>query len=155
MMEDESADAGLRVHHHAFGEVDADFLWAQEEPDAGLVFEIRAGGITKAVALATKTVLEAVGHRERRWIREAPVFANPPVLPLGACFCCFNRERLKAVREKIAARRFCGFGPLANTSACADNEKRDVIAGAVGSRQRVVAKAQIAGGTLALEVESG
>src|ERR1700752_4679344 len=101
MMEDDGPNAGFRVHHHAFGKVDADFLWAQEEPDAGLVFEIRAGGITKAVALATITGLKAVAHRERRWIGGAPVFANPPVQPLGACFGCFNRQRLKAVREKI------------------------------------------------------
>ena len=52
MMEDEGADAGFRVHHHPFGEVNSDFFGTQEEPDTGLVFEIRTSGIAEAVALA-------------------------------------------------------------------------------------------------------
>ena len=29
MMEDERANAGLRFHHEAFGQLDADFFWAE------------------------------------------------------------------------------------------------------------------------------
>jgi len=112
-MEDEGADAGFRVHHHAFGEVDADFLRTQEEPDAGLIFEIGASWIAKAVTLATVARSEAVGHGERWRIGEAPIFADSAMQPFGAGFGCFNRQRLKAVRKKIAAGGFCCFGAVA------------------------------------------
>src|ERR1700722_8265019 len=154
MMEDEGADAGFRVHHHAFGEVDADFLRTQEEPDAGLVFEVRTSRITKTVALAAIARGEAVGHGERWRIGEAPIFADSAMQPFGAGFGCFNRQRLKAVRKKIAAGGFCCFGAVAAARACGDDEKGDVIAGAVRCGEDVVAQAEVVGRTLALEMKS-
>src|SRR5579864_6308280 len=154
MVENEGADAGFRVHHHALGEVDTDFLRAQEQPDAGLIFEIWASGIAKAVTLAAIARGEAVGHRERGWIGEAPIFADSAVQPFGAGFGCFNRQRLKPVRIKIAARGFCSLGTVANAGACGDNEERDVIARAIRSREDVVAQAEIAGRALTLEMKS-
>src|SRR5580693_2253738 len=100
MMEDEGADAGFRVHHHAFGEVDADFLRTQEEPDAGLIFEIGASWIAKAVTLATVARSEAVGHGERWRIGEAPIFADSAKPAIRGRFGRFQPPRLKAVRKK-------------------------------------------------------
>ena len=52
MLENERADAGFGIHHHAFGKLHADFFGAQKLPDADLIIEIRARGISKAVAFA-------------------------------------------------------------------------------------------------------
>ena len=41
MMEDHRADAGLRLHHHAFGQLHADFLGLQQLPDALLIVQVR------------------------------------------------------------------------------------------------------------------
>src|SRR3984957_8377793 len=154
MMEDEGADAGFRVHHHAFGEVDADFLRTQEEPDAGLVFEVRTSRITKTVALAAIARGEAVGHGERWRIGEAPIFADSAMQPFGAGFGCFNRQRLKAVRKKIAAGGFCCFGAVAAASACTDYKTLGGCAGAIRCGDDVVAQAEIAGWILTLEMKS-
>jgi len=40
VVEDQGADAGFGVHHHAVCEVDADFFWVEELPQALLVFEV-------------------------------------------------------------------------------------------------------------------
>src|SRR5580700_6264687 len=124
MMEDEGADAGFWVHHHALSEMNADFLRTQEEPDAGLIFEIGASWIAKAVTLATVARSEAVGHGERWRIGEAPIFADSAMQPFGAGFGCFNRQRLKAVRKKIAAGGFCCFGAVADASAALTTKAR-------------------------------
>src|ERR1700729_1423212 len=65
MMEDQRADAGFGVHHHAFGEMYADFFRFQKHPYAGLVVEIRTGGIAETVAFAAITRSETLGHGER------------------------------------------------------------------------------------------
>src|SRR5580658_8092455 len=53
MMEYESAHACFGVHHHSFGEVDANILGTKQHPDPGLIFQIRAGGIPETIALAS------------------------------------------------------------------------------------------------------
>ena len=86
MMEHQGADAGLRVHHHAFGKLDADFFRAAATSTALLIVEIRARRIAEAVALAAIARREALLHRHRRRIGKAPVFADAAVQPLGAAF---------------------------------------------------------------------
>src|SRR5579859_8272125 len=49
------ADARLGLHHHALGELYADFVRLQQFPDALLIVQIRTSGIPKAVALAAVT----------------------------------------------------------------------------------------------------
>ena len=55
---------------------------------------------------------------------------------------------------KIAAGRLCGFSAVADTSARGDNEKRDMIAGAVYCGKDVITEAKITGRILALEMKS-
>ena len=51
MLEHERAHARFGVHHHAFGELDADFVGTQQLPDSGLIIEIGTRWVAKAVAL--------------------------------------------------------------------------------------------------------
>src|SRR6185369_6922809 len=55
MVEHHGADAGLGLHHHAFGELDADLLRPQQRPQSSLVVEVRTGRVSEAVALAAIT----------------------------------------------------------------------------------------------------
>src|ERR1700758_435004 len=78
MMEDERADAGLGIHHHSFREVDVDLFGVEQGPDSSLVFEVRAGRIAEAVALAAIARGEALRHGQTGPIGEAPVLPNAP-----------------------------------------------------------------------------
>jgi hypothetical protein len=44
MVEHQRADAGFRLHHHAFRQPHADVFGPQQLPDALLIVQIRAGG---------------------------------------------------------------------------------------------------------------
>src|SRR5579864_7771198 len=52
VVEHHGADARLRVHHHALGQVHADFFGLQQRPEALLVIEVGTCGIPEAVPLA-------------------------------------------------------------------------------------------------------
>ena len=97
MVEHQGADAGFRLHHHAFGEAHADFLGAQQLPDALLVVQVGAGGIAEAVALAAVAGGEAVVHGEGGRIGEAPILADAAVQPFGGGFGGFDGQRLDGV----------------------------------------------------------
>ncbi len=124
MVKDERADAGFGVHHHAFGEMHADFFGTQEHPDAGLVVEIGAGGIAEAVAFAAIARSKTVGHGHRGRIGEAPIFADAAMQPFSAGFGGFDGESLEAVGEKITAGGFGFFGAFADPGSGGDYEKR-------------------------------
>ena len=117
MMEHKRADAGLGIHHHSFRQIHADFLRPQQHPEARLVFEIRACGIAKTVALAAIARGEAVGHGHRWRIRETPIFADAAMQPFGAGLGGFERQCLQTVRKKIVPRGLRVFGLLADARA--------------------------------------
>src|SRR5579862_453757 len=50
VMEDQRAHAGLRFHHHAFREMDADIIWPEQLPNPLLIIQIGARRIAEAVA---------------------------------------------------------------------------------------------------------
>ena len=164
MVEDQRANAGFGVHHHAFREMDTNFFGFQEHPYAGLVVEIRAGGIAEAVTFAAVTRSETLGHGERGRIGEAPIFADASVQPFGAGFGGFDGESLEAVGKKITAGGFGFFGAFADSGSGGDYEEREMIAldificaiivGALRIwRQDVIAQAKLFAYTLALEMK--
>src|SRR5579864_9259837 len=104
MVEHQRADAGFRFHHHAFGELHADFFWAQQFPDTLLVVEIWACGVAEAVAFAAVPGGEALLHGHGRRIREAPILADSAVQPFRASFSGLDGESLESMRLKVESR---------------------------------------------------
>src|SRR5262249_50238394 len=124
MMEDQRADAGFRIHHEAFGELNADFFKPQELPDAGLILQIRANRITEAVALTAIARSQALRHNHLQRVREAPVLTDAAVQPFGAALCHFNNQSLQAVTQEIIAFVLNLLRALANSFANGHDEKR-------------------------------
>src|SRR5208283_1762492 len=60
MMEHQSTHRRFRVHHEAFGQLDTDVFGLEKFPNAGLIFQRRAGGVAEAVAFALVAGLEPV-----------------------------------------------------------------------------------------------
>src|SRR5215475_9652430 len=142
MMEDQRADAGFRIHHEAFGELNADFFGPQELPDAGLILQVGASRITEAVALAAIARSQALRHGHLGRVGEAPVLTDAAVQPFGAALCRFNGQSLQAVTQEIVAFVLGLLRTLANSFAGRHDEEREMVALAVFGRQNIIAKAQ-------------
>src|ERR1700735_3322377 len=97
MVEDQGADAGFRIHHHAFGEMHADFFGPQEHPDAGLVVEAGASWIAAAVTLPAVARSKTLGHGQSGRTGETRVSAKAAMQPFGTGFGAFDCERLHTV----------------------------------------------------------
>jgi hypothetical protein len=81
MVEHQRADAGCRVHHHAFGELHADVFGTQQFPHRQLVVQVGAGGVAEAVTLPAIARREALLHGHRGRIGEPPILADAAVQP--------------------------------------------------------------------------
>src|SRR5262249_59305119 len=90
VVDDQGGDGGLRVHHEALGQVDADSLAWEEAEDRRLVGEIGARRVAGAVALAAVAGLEAIRHRQLRRIRQGPALSDLPVQPRGRALAGFD-----------------------------------------------------------------
>src|ERR1035441_2507601 len=95
MVEDEGADAGLRLHHHAFGQLHADIAGLEQLPHALLIVQIGTRRVAEAVALAVLLRREGIvdGHGGR--VGEAPIFADAAVQPLRRGLGGFEAWALK------------------------------------------------------------
>ena len=71
-MEYERGNARLRLHHHSLGQPDPDSIRREEFEEGLLPVEVRAGGVTKAVALAPIVRAEKLPGLESVRICEAP-----------------------------------------------------------------------------------
>src|ERR1017187_8846553 len=94
MVEDDGAHAGLRLHHHAFGQLDADIAGLEQLEHAPLIVQVGTRGIAEAVALAVVLRREAVVHGHGGGIGEAPIFADAAMQPLRRRFGGFDGQRL-------------------------------------------------------------
>src|SRR5207249_4381637 len=101
MVEYERANARLGLHHHALGELYADFVRLQQFPDALLIIQIGTCRIPKAVALAAIARSEALLHGHGGRVGEAPVLTDAAVQPLGAALGSLDGQRLQGVRFEI------------------------------------------------------
>ena len=153
MVEDQRADAGLGVHHHAVGELDADLLRLEQAPQDGLVVEVGAGRVAEAVALAAVAGREAVLHRQLRRVRKAPLGAQPRVQPLRRRLGGLDGEGLDSVAGEELARLLGGQRTRAHPLARPDDEGRDRVADAAARRQHEVGEAQPPRPGLARELE--
>src|SRR6202007_2171897 len=126
----------------------------EQLPEAGLVFEVGAGGVAEAVTLAAIARSETLGHGELGRIGEAPIFADAAVQPFGAGFGGFDGERLEAVGFEVVAVVLGFFAALADAFAGGHDNKGDVIALAVLGREDIIAEAEKIAEALALEIES-
>src|SRR5579859_201820 len=142
MMKDQRADAGFGVHHEAFGKLHPDFFRLEQLPDAGLIFQVGARRITKAVALAAIARSESLRHGHLGGIGEAPVFADPAMQPFGAALRRFDSQGLQAVAEKIIPFVFCLFGALTDTFTCCNNKECEVVAAAALRGEDIIAQAK-------------
>src|SRR5579885_3339140 len=153
-MEDQSADARFRFHHHAFRELNTDLFRVDQLPDALLVVEVGAGRVTEAVALAAIAGSEALLHGHRGRVGKAPVFANAAMQPFRAAFGGFDSERLQPMGEEVFAALLHLLGALAHAGAGGNDEDSEMIPAAILLRQDVIAEAESVGAGLAAEVES-
>src|SRR6266849_3710975 len=64
MVKDQCAYARFWIHHHAFGELYPDGFGVQQLPEPGLIVQVRASRIAKAVALPAIPRYEPLGHRD-------------------------------------------------------------------------------------------
>ena len=97
MVEDEGGDGGLRLHHHPFGELDADFFRVDQFPDSLLVVEIRAGGVAETVALSPILGGKSFFHCHLGGIGEPPILADSSMEPFRRRLRRFNRQCLEGV----------------------------------------------------------
>src|SRR5438874_1459632 len=51
MVEHHRADAGFRLHHHAFGQLDTDLFRPQQRPQSGLIVQVGTCRVSEAIAL--------------------------------------------------------------------------------------------------------
>src|SRR6516165_3948606 len=103
MVKDKRAHTGFRIHHEAFSKLHANLLRPEQFPDAGLIFQFRAGGIAETVTLSAIARSKSLRHGHFRWIGKAPVLAYAAVEPLRARFRRFNGQGLESVRFEIVA----------------------------------------------------
>src|SRR5271165_6367857 len=139
MLKDQRAHAGLRIHHEPLGQLHSNVFRLQDLPDAGLIFQIWASRVAKAVPFAAITRCESLRHGNVRGIREAPVFANSPVQPFRAGFCRFNRQRLQSMLLEVVPFILGLFAALAHSFSCGDHEYRHVITLSILRREHVIA----------------
>src|ERR1035437_6898011 len=81
MVEDDGAHAGLRFHHHAFGQMHADIAGLEQLPHALLIVQIGTRRVAEAVALAVILGSKAIVHGHGGRVGEAPIFADAAVQP--------------------------------------------------------------------------
>src|SRR5580700_95882 len=101
MVEDQCADAGFRVHHHAFSQPHANIFGPEQLPDSLLVVQVGASRIAEAVALAAIARREAFLHSHGGRIGESPIFADAAMQPFGAAFGRLDGQRLQSVRFEV------------------------------------------------------
>src|SRR5262249_29319563 len=85
---------------------------------------------------------EAIMHRRRGRIREAPVFTDAAVQPFRRALRGLGGGRLNRDRLEVLALLLPLFGALADALAGVDDEQRDVIAAGLLGIENVVAEAE-------------
>src|ERR1035438_754740 len=141
MMEYQRAHAGLGLHHHAFGEIDADVLGTEQREQALLIVQIGTSRIAEAVALAAIFRGEAVVHGEGGRIGEAPILADAAVEPFRGALSRLNGQRLDGVRLEELAGLLPRLGSFADAGPRRHHEQRQVIAAAVLRFENIIAQA--------------
>src|SRR5579885_1230111 len=112
VLEYQCADAGLRIHHEPFRQLDSNFFRLQQLPNSGLSFQVRARRITEAVALPPTPGRKPLSHPQFRRVGEPPILPDSPVQPLRTSFRRLNRQRLQPMRLEVIPRVLGSLGPL-------------------------------------------
>ena len=77
-MEDERRNTGFRLHHEAFGKLNADLFRLQQAEQAGLLLKLGAGRITERIALAAIARLKQRLARQIIGVGKSPQPAQAP-----------------------------------------------------------------------------
>src|ERR1035437_1267195 len=155
MVEDDGAHAGLRFHHHAFGQLHADIAGLEKLPHALLIVQVGTRRVAEVVALAVILGSKAIVHGHGGRVGEAPILADAAVQPLRRGLSGFDGQRLDGVGLEELARLFPLLALFADTSARGDYHERQMIALAVVTFQDVIAQAEPVFAALAAKAEGG
>src|ERR1035437_1078769 len=104
MVEDDGADAGLRLHRHALGQLDADVFGPEQLEHSLLIVQVGTRRVAEAGALAVILRGEAIVHGDGGGVGEAPILADAAVQPLRRRLGGFDGQRLYGVRLEERAR---------------------------------------------------
>src|SRR3989441_1960872 len=151
MVEDERRHGGLRVHHEALREVQADRLGLEQAEEDLLVREVRARRVAEGDAHPPVSALELLADRQVGRIRKPPERAQTRVQHLGERLRALDRERREGVRPDVLAPVLPPGGELPHALTTCQGEEGDEVVHVV---PEVIGETETLAGRLPGELEA-